>query len=330
MSRQTSGGGERGIALLSVLLLVAVMAIVTTIVLDRVNLAVRLAGNQQAMDNARFAALAAENLAGDQIRRQLQLSPARTVDTGWLGQPQAVPLGEASGALVTATVRDGGKCFNLNSVVEGKIGDLALRPVGVDQFIGLMQALGVDEREARPVALALADWIDSDDVETPGGAEDGYYLRLEAPYRTAGTLLSDVGELRAVRGMTPALFERLAPWVCTLPETTLSPLNVNTLRPEQAPLLMMLAPSVMTAQRARGLIEARPQLGYARLADFWRPLTRQSLIVGPQIEAQPGLTTRWFEVELIVEMPGGRFRQTSLIDAQKAPAEIIYRRIGEP
>ena len=119
---------ERGIALLSVLLLVAVMAIVTTLILDRVNLAVRLAANADAADRARFAALGAEQFAAREIKRQLDLSPARTVNVGgWIGQPNVLPIDDGSGAVVTATVRDGGNCFNLNSVVAGQPGDLAAR-----------------------------------------------------------------------------------------------------------------------------------------------------------------------------------------------------------
>ena len=162
-ARPASKPGERGIALLSVLLLVAVMAIVTTLILDRVNLAVRLAANADAADRARFAALGAEQFAAREIKRQLDLSPARTVNVGgWIGQPNVLPIGDGSGAVVTATVNDGGNCFNLNSVVAGQPGDLAARPIGIGQFAGLMQALGIGSDEARGLADALADWIDTD------------------------------------------------------------------------------------------------------------------------------------------------------------------------
>ena len=322
---------ERGIALLSVLLLVAVMAIVTTLILDRVNLAVRLAGNADAADRARFAALGAESLAAREIKRRLDLSPARTVNAGgWIGTPTVLPIDDGSGAVVTATVRDGGNCFNLNSVVEGTAGDLAARPVGIGQFAGLMQALGVSADEARGLADALADWIDTDQVPLPAGAEDQFYMQVDQPYRTAGRLLSDKGEVQALRGMTPQLFARLEPWICALPDTVLSPINVNTLLPEQAPLIMMLAPGQIPLDRARGLIAQRPQLGYARIADFWRPLALQSQTFGPEIESQPQIVSRWFELDLVIAQGESRWRQTSLIDAQLSPARIIARRVGEP
>ncbi len=54
---------ERGAALLTVLLLVAVMSVVTAGALERLTLGVRLAGNAAALDQARAYAYAAETLS---------------------------------------------------------------------------------------------------------------------------------------------------------------------------------------------------------------------------------------------------------------------------
>src|SRR3546814_12062004 len=107
-------------------------------------------------------------------------SPPRfrsTLQGGWRGTPQALPV---VGGVATARVTDGGNCFNLNSVVVGEgESDLKVRPVAVTQFQGLMQTLGIDARQAQVVASSLADWIDTDTVPQPGGAEDETYGRAE-------------------------------------------------------------------------------------------------------------------------------------------------------
>ncbi|MEZ5708487.1 MAG: type II secretion system minor pseudopilin GspK [Blastomonas sp.] len=328
-----SGGiaskGERGMALLSVLLLVAVMAIITTLVLDRVNLAIRLASNADAMDRARFMARGAEQSVAEEIRRRLALSPSRTVDTGgWLGTPLPVPLEGMGDASATVRISDGGNCFNLNSVVQGSPGQYVTRPSGMAQFSALMVSLGTDRGEADAMAMTLADWIDSNDVAQPGGAEDLYYLGQTTPYRTSGQLLVDRGELLAMKGMTSQLYERIAPWVCTLPDPVLSPINVNTLAPEQAPLLVMLAPQRISLARARAIIASRPQLGFARIADFWRPLSLSLRDLGSDVETQPQIVSRWFRIELEIVQGKSRFVQTSLVDAQLSPARVIARREG--
>ena len=93
---------------------------------------------------------------------------------------------------------------------------------------------------------------------------------------------------------------------------------------------MMLAPGKIDLQRARRAIEARPVSGYARIADFWRAMGSQSLGLPSEVESQPQLVTRWFDVDMAIERDGSRFRQTSLIDVQLDPPRVIHRRPGEP
>src|SRR3546814_11989141 len=96
------------------------------------------------------------------------------------------------GGEATARVTDGGKCFNLNSVVAGgSESDLKVRPVAVTQFQGLMQTLGIDARQAQVVAASLTDWIDTDPVPQPGGAEDETYGRAATPYRAPNRFMVD-------------------------------------------------------------------------------------------------------------------------------------------
>jgi general secretion pathway protein K len=56
--------------------------------------------------------------------------------------------------------------------------------------------------------------------------EDQYYLNLPVPYRAAHRLMVVPSELMLVRGMTPALYQALMPYIITLPEKT--PINVQT------------------------------------------------------------------------------------------------------
>ena len=92
---------ERGAALLSVLLLVAVMAVMAAVMLDRLNLATHLASNGQAMTQARLAAASVEGVALARIKTLVDADQARTVDrSGLLGR--AVPLTSPVG------VRQGG------------------------------------------------------------------------------------------------------------------------------------------------------------------------------------------------------------------------------
>jgi general secretion pathway protein K len=318
--------GERGAALLTVLMLVSFMAVLSASALERLRISTRLAANAGAIDQARAYALAAEGIALGRISTLVEADPART-PSGWEGRETNLPL---PGGAAVALVRDGGNCFNLNSVVTGQLGQpLLARPQGISQFAALMQLLGIGQGEAQKVAASLADWIDSDTIEQPGGAEDAAYAGAETPHRTANTLVADPSELRAVAGVTPETYEKLRSWICALPVTDLSPVNLNTLAPEQALLLAMLSPNRLTPDGARALLARRPAGGYESAYAFWRAAADQGIIPGGEVEAQTGVRTRWFVLTLRVQLGDAEVQENALIDAGTPPAKLVRRSWGE-
>ncbi len=123
--------------------------------------------------------------------------------------------------------------------------------------------------------------------------------RATAPYRTGNTLFADPGELRAVAGMTPEIYPRLRPWLCALPISDLSPININTLRPEQAPLLAMLAPGQLERRARRGGCSRRGRAaGWGNQIEFWRIEAMSDLNVPLDVQLQPQLKTNWFTLDV--------------------------------
>ncbi|UXC91244.1 type II secretion system minor pseudopilin GspK [Sphingobium sp. RSMS] len=319
--------GERGAALLTVLLLVAVMAVVASTALERLALATRMTGNGGAVDQARAFADAGTEIARMRIGDLVAANPGKTTLAGnWMGTPQAISV---PGGVATARVTDGGNCFNLNSVVAGETeADLKVRPVGVSQFQALLQALGVDARQAQVAAASLADWIDTDGVSQPGGAEDETYARAPRPYRTANRFMVDPSELRAVNGVTPAIYGLVRPWVCALPTVDLSPININTLLPDQAPLFAMLMQGQLSVAQARQLLAQRPVDGYGSTVEFWRAPSLAGLSPLEEAAQQVRLTTGFFGVEVSVDVGGTQVVERALIDARQSPAKLIRRNWG--
>jgi general secretion pathway protein K len=320
---------ERGAALLTVLLLVAVMAVVSAMALERLTLATRLAANAGAIGQARAYADAAELIARLRITDLVAAQPGKTtLQGGWLGTPQSLPVPNGT---ATARVTDSGNCFNLNSVVAGDDeNNLSVRPVGISQFQSLMQLLGIEASAGQRVAAALADWIDTDSVPQPGGAEDETYLQAERPYRTANRFMIDSSELRAVAGVTPAIYAALRPWICALPTSDLSPINVNTLLPAQAPLLAMLLPGQISVIQARQLLAQRPADGYGNIDAFWNAPTLERMTAAAEARAQTKVSTRWFGVDIRIEVGGSELTETALIDAMPpGPARVVRRQWGD-
>ena len=325
--RKTGSERERGAALLTVLLLVAVIAILAAHGIDRLAGATKLASNARELSQAKAYLVAAESIGMETAEQIVSASPGRTINVGgWNGKEQKFPV---PGGIVAATLADGGNCFNINSLVTQEDDVFSARPEGLKQLSRLMVMLGILDGDAADIAESVADWIDSDMVASPRGAEDQYYLQQENPYRTANALIVDYSELRTIKGVTDDVYVRLAPWICALPTTDLSPININTLRPEQAILLAMLgvAPSDLTP--ARQFLGRRPELGYASLNDFWAQPYPASLGASPEVQSQTKLTTRWFRVDLAVEMQSALVEERALIDAARQPARLVHRQRGD-
>ena len=231
----------------------------------------------------------------------------------WNGRRLSFPIESGS---IRAVVTDGQACFNLNSLVEGYGEDLLPRPLGTAQFLALGRAVGAPDSRMRAAADALTDWLDADGTARPLGAEDGAYAGLATPYRTAGVMLAEVSELRAVKGVDADLYRRLRPWVCALPTSQLSPLNVNTLTSGQAPLLMMLTDNALGPDSARAVIARRPRGGWPDTDAFWAQPALAAVEVPAEVRDQVTVLTRYFNLRVEVDHGGGRAVRTALLHAQ--------------
>ena len=80
-----------------------------------------------------------------------------------------------------------------------------------------------------PVTLldGIIDWLDTDsETISENGAEDAFYSRLEPPYLTANSAITDISELRLIRGFNDQIYAQLSPYLSALPEHTA--INLNT------------------------------------------------------------------------------------------------------
>ncbi len=87
-------------------------------------------------------------------------------------------------------------------------------------FINLLSMLHVNIQEPAMALLpdAIIAWMTPINRLTSSAvAFDMQYLQYTPPYRAANRPLQSVSELRLIAGVTPALFNKLAPYLSTLP-----------------------------------------------------------------------------------------------------------------
>ena len=132
-----------------------------------------------------------------------------------------------------------------------------------DRLSQLFNRLGV----SGDLTQAITDWIDSDlETTNPNGAEDGYYLNLDTPYRTANSKLYSVSELRLVKGFEDGeTYELVEPYLCAfIAEGSDIAINVNT---ASAEVLQSLS-AEMTESLVEDIIERRNEEPFYDLKDF--------------------------------------------------------------
>lgn len=314
---------EEGFALLTVLLMVAVMAAIAVGVLDDIRFGLRRTFNAATATQGQYFALGAEQLARARINRLLERDQTRTtLEGGWNGRPIAFPIENGQ---ILAKVSDGTACFNLNSLVLAGGGEpFVRREQGVRQFVALLTALNQPQPQA--LAESLAEWMDSNNVGAPGTEDDGY-LKGAAPYRTAAVPLAEVSELRAVHGFTPAVYAAIRPYVCALPTTDLSPVNVNTLGVDRAVVLTALTEGGVSQNAARAVLNGRPAGGFRDMAAFWANPAFAQLPADATVRSQVDLRSRYFTLDAQVGFAGGEVTLSSLFEASSPGAvRLVARR----
>jgi general secretion pathway protein K len=315
---------EEGAALLTVLLLVAVMSALAVGVLDDIRFGLKRTANAETVGQAQWYALGAETVARARLARLAAQDAVRTPAGDWNGRWLLYPI---DNGVIRARITDAGACFNLNSVVQGAREQWSRRELGLAQFVALLRALDVSPRDAEQLAEMLADWIDTDNNRSALGGEDDAYVQSTPPYRTSGTLLSEVSELRAIRGFTPEIYARIRPFVCALPTADLSPINVNLLDRDHALLLTMLLGGELDPRAAADIVESRPDGGWQTVEEFWsNPFLREHLPSDATLD-QVSLRTRFFGLQAEVDYAGSEAVMTSLFEQQAAgPVRLVARR----
>lgn len=138
--------------------------------------------------------------------------------------------------------------------------------------------------------------------------------------------MQDVSELRLLAGMDAALYQRLLPFVCVQPDDALQ-VNVNTLRPSQAALLVALFPGDLTLQEAQQLLHNRPRTGWSSVAAF---LAQPTLQKTDTTLARPRLTVHSarFIAAFTVVTGNLRFQLYSVLQQSGRTFTVVQRRYG--
>ncbi len=312
---------QRGVALITVLLVVAIVTVVSAGLIARQQLSIRAVANQVQARQAFQYALGGETLAKAILRRDIQDAapgdPAAAIDhllEAWARPLPAFPIDEGE---IRVRIEDLSGRFNLNSLVLNEQPDAA----ALAQFRRLLLRLQITEFYPE----RLIDWLDRDqELSGELGAEDNAYQLLDPPYRTAGRRLYDLSELRLLLGVREEDFQRLAPYVTAAlpPETGL---NVNT---ASAMVISSLSDSLSLSAAEAAVEVTRNAGGFKDVAAF----LAQPAMSGTQLQGtRLAVRSQFFQATSEVRVGDRRLSLVSVLQREEdGSVQVLYRNLGQP
>ena len=183
---------QRGIALISVLWITALLAVIAASFASSARTEGQLALNM--VENAK-----AEALADGAVHRAVLGLLDPDAERAWRtdGTPYQLDYGEGR---VTIRVYDEDAKVDLNAAPP-------------ELLVGLLGLVGLEPEQAETLADRIVDYRDEDDEPEPNGAEDADYEAAGRRYGAIDRPFLTEAELLGVLGMSEALYRRLRPLV---------------------------------------------------------------------------------------------------------------------
>jgi general secretion pathway protein K len=300
-------GNQDGAALLSVLLITALITILAVAMISRQQIDIRRTANVIEGEQAYYLAKGAESWASCLLIRDRKKGTKDHLAENWARGTPPVPV---AGGMVSGVILDLQGRLNVNNLVAA---DNTLRENSHRQFARLLNVCQL----APEILEAVVDWID-DDGEN-GWAEDLAYGILDPPYSTANQPLISPSELLQVQGMSAKGFQCLAPLLATLPAGTL--ININT---APAGIIASLADDI-TLPMAEKVIARRPVNGYGKIVDF---LAEPEFVSSGLTEDSLSLSSDFFLVQSMASMGRGKNTLFSLLQRQGNGVKVLQRTMG--
>jgi general secretion pathway protein K len=231
----------RGIALLATMLAIALMTLLVIDSTNSVALGYRSAANQADELRAYYLARSGIEVGLAVLERNALANPLQqgggiqgstshdSLDQIWAMPTPPIPL---DGGFVSVAIVDEDRKIGVNQMYN-------LRKRQVDDVWGpIVQRLLANCGVSPDIFPVLEDWLDPDSVETSGGAESDYYLRLAPAYEPRNGQIPTIYDLRMLKGVDDPTFFKLMRFFTALP---VNKVNVNTAPPE---VLAALAPQL--------------------------------------------------------------------------------------
>jgi general secretion pathway protein K len=298
---------ERGMVLLLVLLVVALLATVLTELSFSTLVDMRLA--ETFRDTTRATYLSRGGLEVGRMLLQDDDNNYDATDELWAIGIQQYPVADGS---VTVEIVDLGGQVALNLLVktDGKSGDAVI----MDRYRRLLVELDASNPDA--LIATLMDWIDTDGYLRNQGAENAHYISSAEPIQCKNGPLDTLDELALVEGYSPELLKKLLPHVTAYGSWKV---NVNTASREV--LLSLGETTDIDSTEVDALLEARQKEPFVNYSQVKQQLRQNSILLNTHY----GFKSQYYKVESTGRVNDGR--TTLLAVVNKVSNKILFQRV---
>ena len=293
---------QHGVALITALLIMALLAILAANLTWDNGLDVRRTMSMLYHDEGIQAAYGAEDWIRTMLRDDANESATDHLGEIWAAEFPVLPIeSDSVRGVIQGTLADLQGRFNINNLVDdnGNIDQIAF-----EQFQWLLLVLDLDPR----IAGIAADWIDPDQTAgMPDGAEDPIYTGKVPPYLAGNQALVTPSELMALDGMDKATLDVLLPHIAAIPKSANgrpTRINVNTATP---PVLQSMDPN-LTATDVERLLADRENGGFP---DYTNDLL--SFVPADFINDYLAETSSYFQLKVVVQIDTVRVTYYSVL-----------------
>jgi len=289
---------QNGVALITALLVVALASIIAVNMTERQQYDIRRLQNILNNQQAYYYAVGGEAWAKGLLYKDKE-SDKRNKGTDNLFEDwaQPLPLTLIENGSISGEITDLQGLYNINNLFISKPDDKAEKDRLKQHKLVFNRLLNLLEIETT-ITDAIIDWLDNDVQSSPNGAEDDVYLTKTPAYRTANRMMHNPSELLLVEGIDAEIFERLKPFICTLPEITT--VNINTAPAEVIASLT----SQLNLEKAGNIVEDRSTAfdGIKEFIDETRGYAQNKNTYELEITPLIGVTSQYFQVKAVVKI----------------------------
>lgn len=248
---------QRGVALLTILLLVVSITVVAGAMLASQKIAIRRSGLLFDQNQLLQDINAGQQLAVTLIRADAKLNDTDSEQDIWA---QPIPPYTLGGHSIGIELRDEGSRFNINNLYHNGAVDTAALAV----FQRLLTQLNLEP----DIAVAALDYQDADsEVYQDGGDENVVYAQQSnrgADTALPNQALLSIDQLAEVKGVDAQVLATLRPYITAVPYYL--PININT----ASPVLFAALVEGASSQQMQSIIELRAKQAFSSVDDVWQ------------------------------------------------------------